>query len=130
MGCASSSYQIVATDGKGDNGRIPPSWQGVSVSKAGFKKDGFTISSGLGKGKFGVVFCGTTKDTKKVFALKFISKNIIHETSAVDRVQQVLSLLLVLHLYSMCIPCCMHMHVFTSGSLSASHSNINLTHHM
>jgi len=122
MGCASSTYQIVVVDGKGDNRHTMPPWQGVSVGKAGFKKDGFTISSGLGKGKFGAVFCGTTKDTKKVFALKFIAKNIIYETSAVDRVQQVLPLLLILHV------CCILLHVLHVYSMFHARACISTEH--
>lgn len=84
-----SSYSI-KLDAKGVNQE--PSWLGKQPPSGSLTVDSFHINAGVGKGKFGVVFLSEHKRDGTYYAIKFISKEIIHETGAVDKIQEELNI--------------------------------------
>lgn len=83
--CTGGSYQVVATNErpKACEWTFP-----ANTKLAPLKSDSFQNVTGIGKGKFGIVFLSKHKATSKHVAIKFIPKQMIYDGQSLQRIQQ------------------------------------------
>lgn len=91
-GGASKPYRLEAGNGKSAGPR--PDWlQCPSKKLAPLSKQKFENIKGVGKGKFGFVYLAKHGGSKKCVAIKYMSKQFIHECKSIARISQELTLL-------------------------------------
>ena len=91
-GGSSKAYRLESGNGKMSGPR--PDWlQHPSKKLAPLSKNKFDNMKGIGKGKFGLVFLAKHGASKKCVAIKYMSKQFIHECKSIARINQELILL-------------------------------------
>jgi serine/threonine protein kinase len=89
-GGASKGYRLEAGNGQSAGPR--PDWlQDPSKKLAPLSQNKFENLMGVGKGKFGFVYCAKHA-SKKCVAIKYISKSFIHECKSIARINQEIAL--------------------------------------
>lgn len=73
--------------------RPRPDWLADPCSRVIGKAENFTNTTGIGKGKFGFVFLSRHNTSQKHIAIKYISKQFVHETHSLARLNQEIALL-------------------------------------
>ena len=91
MGGGTSSYRCSVT---AVAQRTRPDWLADPSNKLQpLKAEAFKDVKAIGKGKFGMVFMSKSTATSKHVAIKYISKDFIHETKSLSRINQEIDVL-------------------------------------
>ncbi len=98
---SSASYKFVTTiendqpvKGKG-GGSSPPDWIAtLHNARLPMKGDSYENIAPIGKGKFGLVHLAKANLCQKYVAIKYISKQVIFDSEANDRIQNELDILM------------------------------------